>query len=135
MTPQLLFAIIFGLCAIACILFIYWHIQSRRLGTQSIKQFETDLEVFNATGLKRISVLDIEINEDIRKKAKVLKKEANQSRDTQLYIIECMNANICPVCGENIEEVRCPRKPGCWDILKKCTECTWQLILADLSYD
>ena len=69
-----------------------------------------------------------------RKKAKALNR-ARWDHGRELYIVECINEDICPVCGEDIEEISCPKRPGCWDILKKCTKCTWQLILADLSYD
>lgn len=97
------------------------------------EQFEIDLKAFNATGLKRESIFDIEINEDIKEKVEKLKRESNRALDRELYIIDCVNVNICPVCGEDIREVRCPKKPGHWDILEKCTKCTWQLILADIS--
>jgi len=106
--------------------------RNKRIKAELKERFEADLKVFNATGLKRESVFDIEINEEIREKARAL-KEIDRSYAKELYIIECINANICPVCGEDIEEVSCPRRPGCWDILEKCTKCTWQLILADLS--
>lgn len=134
------FVIIFSFSAFICLLFFLWGLRKDnkkriKAESESRKQFEIDLKAFNATGLERKSVLDIKINEDIREKAEVLKKEAARSNDTQLYIIECINVDICPVCGEAVEEVSCPRKPGCRDILVKCTKCTWQLILADLSYD
>ena len=107
----------------------------KRLKAKINKQFEVDMRAFIASGLKRESVFDIEINKDIKKKAELLRKEANKARDVELYIIECINVDICPACGESTEEVSCPRKPGSWDTLKKCTKCAWQLILADLSID
>ena len=110
-----------------------WGENKKRIKAEMDKQFEVDMKAFTATGLKRESILDIKINRDIREKALELKIEANQARDTEIYIINCINVDICPVCGEDIEEVSCPRKPGCWDTLKICTQCTWQLVLADLS--
>ena len=106
--------------------------RNKRIKAELKEQFEADLKVFNATGLKRESVFDVEINEEIREKAEAL-RQAKRPRDKELYILECINVNICPVCGEDIKEVSCPRRPGCWDILEKCTKCTWQLMLADLS--
>ena len=106
--------------------------KNKRMRAEANKQFEIDMKSFIDTGLKRESILDVKVNKDIRHKARGL-KEAAKDNDKELYIIECINVNICPVCGEDTKEVSCPRKPGCWDILIKCTKCTWQLILADLS--
>ena len=111
-----------------------WRNKRKAVMKELKEQFEIDLKAFNATGLERKSTLDIEINEDIRKKAKALKR-ARWGHGKELYTVECINEDICPACGENIEEVSCPKRPGCWAIMKKCTKCTWQLMLEDLSID
>ena len=103
---------------------------------KSKKQFEVDLEAFKATGLSEESIFDIEINEDlkeeIRKKILEKNKKADQQREKRVYIIECVNANRCAVCGGDTKEVRYPVKPGCWGFIKICTKCTWQVVLSDL---
>jgi len=103
---------------------------------KSIEQFGIDSIAFNATGLKKESILDVKINENIKEKVKILKAEEEAERKSQhdknLYILDCVNVNICPVCGEELKEILCPESPGCWEILEICTKCNWQLVLSDL---
>jgi len=50
--------------------------------------------------------MEIQINNEIQKKAKsiIADKEAQiqQEKDKSKYIDTCINANICPVCGDEL---------------------------------
>lgn len=94
--------------------------------------FELEKAIFNEKGITRESILDVEADPAIVEKVKERRHENKRGS----YIKECINAEICPSCGtaDQLEEIRIPKEPGCWLIMKKCKKCAWQAILSDL-YD